>query len=101
VLNSCEKQDDYTISVGKIINLELEANWSTGYSWHWENKNEPNIVDTLKREYVEGKKRGSTGKEIWTFIGKNKGKEKIALLYKRASIDSIYDNKKEFIIEVK
>ena len=103
LLNSCEKQDpdtDYTISIGKTINLELEANWSTGYSWYWENQDAVNIVDTLKREYIEETGLGRMGKEIWTFIGVSKGKDKITLLYKRPW-DLIYDNKKEFIIEVK
>jgi len=103
LLNSCEKQNydaDYTISFDKTINIELEANWSTGYSWHWENKDAINIVDTLKREYVEEYRRGSTEKEIWTFIGKKKGDEKLVFVYKRAQ-ETTYENKKEFFIKVK
>ena len=104
LLNSCNKQEydaDYTISIGKPIDIELEANWSTGYSWYWENKDAVSTMDTLKREYIEAQGVGRTGKEIWTFVGISKGEEKITLLYKRASIDSIYANKKEFIIKVK
>jgi len=103
-LSSCEKQEydtTYTISIGKTIDIELEANWSTGYSWYWENKDAVSSIDTLKREYIEEQGKGKPGKEIWTFVGINKGKEKITLLYKRASADSIYVNKKEFIVKIK
>lgn len=103
--NNCKKQindADYTISIdNKTINIELEANWSTGYSWYWGNKDAMNIVDTLKREYIEDtSRRGAPGKEIWTFVGKNKGEGKIILLYKRSVNDSIFENKKEFLIKV-
>jgi len=103
LLNSCERHDlgvDHTISIGETINLELEANWSTGYSWHWENKDAINIVDTLKREYVEDPKRGSTGKEVWTFIAKKEGKEKLVFVYKRGW-ETTYESKKAFFVKVK
>lgn len=103
--NNCEKQNidiDYQISINDTIDIELESNWSTGYSWYWVNKDDVSIVDTLKREYIENTdRRGATGVEIWSFIGNRKGASTITLLYKRSNNDSEYENKKDFLIEVK
>ncbi len=104
-LNNCEKQNnniDYQISINDTIDIELESNWSTGYSWYWVNKDDFSVVDTLKREYIENTdRRGATNVEIWSFIGKKKGASTICLLYKRSNNDSEYENKKDFLIEVK
>lgn len=103
--NNCEKQNndiDYQISMNDTLDIELESNWATGYSWYWVNKVDVSVVDTLKREYIEDtNRRGATGVEIWSFIGKKKGVCTITLLYKRSNNDSEYENKKDFLIEVK
>jgi predicted secreted protein len=106
LFNNCEKQNndiDYQISINDTIDIELEANWSTGYSWYWLNKADVSIVDTLKREYREDtNRRGATGVEIWSFIGKQKGECTITLVYKRAyQTNSEYENRKDFLIVVK
>lgn len=97
-----ELQVKNLISINETIDIELESNRSTGYSWYWVNKNDVSVVDTLKREYIEStERRGATGIEIWSFIGKKKGASTITLLYKRSNNDSEYENKKDYLIEVK
>ncbi|MDR1878011.1 MAG: protease inhibitor I42 family protein [Bacteroidales bacterium] len=99
-----EKHDnriDYIVSVGEVFTVELEANWTTGYSWQWENKSRVTIADTLRREYMKTSDRlGSQGKEVWTFVGKKKGKATLTFLYKRP-FETGYVEKKEFRIKVK
>jgi len=100
---SCKKQEndaDYTLSIGKTMNIELEGNWSTGYFWYWENNNAITIVDTLRREYVAAPGIGRAGKEIWTFIAIKKGSEKLVFAYKRTS-ETTHESKKEFFITIR
>jgi predicted secreted protein len=92
---------EYQISINETIDIELASNWSTGYSWYWVNKNDVSVVDTLKSVYiVDTTKIGAEGIEVWSFIGKKKGKCTVTLLYKRFH-DSEYENKKDFLFKVK
>jgi predicted secreted protein len=105
---SCDKQEistksqiDYQISINDTLEIELESNWSTGYSWYWENKNEISFIDTLKREYIEdNSRRGAIGIEKWSFVGINNGFDTVTLLYKRSIYDAGCDNRKDFVIKV-
>ncbi len=102
---NCEKKyndTDYQISINELLDIELESNRSTGYSWYWLNKDEAVVVDTLKREYVETTNgKGQKGIEVWSFIGKKQGVSTITLVYKRSNNDSDCKDKKHFLIEVK
>ena len=103
-LFSCEKQstdDDYNISIDETLDINLESNRSTGYSWYWENKNEVSILDTLKIKYIDDSdKKGAPGREIWSFIGKHKGHCTIILSYKQSINSTEYEKKQTFLVTV-
>lgn len=72
---------------GEVFKVVLNANHSTGYRWHWENKPEKNtIIDSVHTDYILENKAltGGGGKEIWEFKAKRKGDQKLILVYKRS-----------------
>lgn len=71
---------------GEVFKVVLNANHSTGYRWHWENKPAKNsIIDSVFADYILENKMvtGGGGKEIWEFKAKRKGDQKLVLTYKR------------------
>ena len=106
-LFSCTKENEplqeFKIKVGEQFTIELEANWSTGYSWEWENRQEVFAVDTISRVYIqlEPGMEGSAGVEKWTFVGKDVGTETIIFYYMRAnSQDSEPSKTREYLVDV-
>ena len=98
----CEKSNiaDYTISPNSTFTITMISNISSGYSWHWENKERKGVVDSLKIEYIDEEEgRGKDRKEIWTFIAKKKGTEKLVFVYKR-SWETTYETEKIFLVKV-
>lgn len=86
---------DYIIKKNEQVSFELEANWSTGASWHWTNKEDVKSVDTICRVYLNNSnRRGGVGKEIWTFYGKKKGTSEVILENKRSSDENVAETKK-------
>ena len=86
---SCEKEEKaevFHIKKEMAFTIELEANWSTGYGWKWENREEVVAVDTTGREYVDFDSSlvGTPGVEKWTFIGKATGRDIIRMVYQRS-----------------
>jgi predicted secreted protein len=104
---SCSEENetlqDFKIKVGESFTIELEANWSTGYSWTWENSPEVYTVDTTGRAYIQSDPGlgGGTGTEEWTFVGKSVGKEILKFYYLKANDqDSDPLKKREYLVNV-
>ena len=97
----CERNNeiDYIVSINSTFTIVLPSNPSTGYSWYWQEKR-IGVVDSLKTEYYNEEGIGKEGKEIWTFIARKKGKEKLVFAYKRIH-ETTYESKKEFFVKVK
>ena len=78
---------DYTIAVHDTIQIALDSNPTTGYSWKWTNKERVTIVTSDGAAYIpiQVKKgiMGSGGKEMWKFIGVKSGTDSIKLEYRR------------------
>lgn len=90
LLFSCEEEEgpeQIHVSVGEQFVIELQANWSTGYSWAWENQQEISVADTIDRVYIQSDPGlgGGAGVEEWTFTGKMEGKETIQFIYRKGS----------------
>ena len=86
----------YEIGVNDSLQINLESNPSTGYSWKWKNKNSISIVDSVGFSFINyhPERVGSGGKEVWSFKAKKVGTETIKLVYNRSwdeksTIDSI------------
>lgn len=85
-LLSCEKEGPYADEIktqtGESFDIELEANWSTGYHWSWINSSEITIVDSTDLNYISDPDlEGSPGTEIWTFKALSAGEEILVFSY--------------------
>lgn len=86
-LFSCEKEDPSTeliaVNNGETFDIDLTANWSTGYRWSWVNRSCITVADTINFEYVtqDPGLGGSAGTEIWTFLAKSPGEETLIFIY--------------------
>lgn len=105
-LSSCNKEEEplqeFDITVGDQFTIELEANWSTGYSWDWENSLAVSVVDTIGRVYIQSDPNsGRPGIEKWTFVGKLVGEETLSFVYQKAyGEDPEPSAKREFLVDV-
>jgi len=93
---------DYEISVGSSFTIELVSNPTTGYRWHWINRNKVNTIDTTGYRYVGDSpgKMGSGGKEIWTFTAKRTGTDTIKFQYSRSWQKNSETNTKIYSVKV-
>lgn len=71
---ACSKQtsgtgvDNYTLQIGQTVDITLNANPSTGYSWAWINKAAVTTVDSVASFSVTTNNvPGSPSQEIWRF----------------------------------
>ncbi len=106
-LSSCNKEAEplqkFDINVGDQFTIELEANWSTGYSWDWENSLEVSVVDTTGRIYIQSDPGlgGTTGIEKWTFVGKLVGEETLRFVYRKANDEDPEPTEmREYLVDV-
>jgi predicted secreted protein len=105
-LCSCNKEEEplqeFNIKVGDQFTIELEANWSTGYSWDWENSLLVSVVDTSGRIYIQSDPgSGTPGIEKWTFVGKLVGEETLRFIYRKANgEDQEPSDIREFLVNV-
>lgn len=114
LLLGCSKTDiesdthlkpDYIITVGDTIQIELNSNPTTGYSWEWTNKESVSVVTSSGSEYIPahvGKAIvGSGGTEIWKFIGVKNGIDTIKLEYCRSWDSESTINVKTIYVKVR
>ena len=82
----CQKEeipDLIETTTGESFEIELEANWSTGYHWSWINKGEINIADTTGLVFVPDNPSlgGSSGIEKWSFMAVEPGDQTLIFRY--------------------
>ncbi len=85
-LDSQGKQEVFKVEVGEDFTFSLASNRTTGYQWHWENRNLKGI-DLVSNTYVikdasEGMV-GVGGQSVWTFKGLSKGEYTLDMAYYR------------------
>jgi predicted secreted protein len=93
---------DYEVTVGSSFSIEMASNPTTGYHWHWINRNSVSKVDSIGYRYIQDSpgKMGSGGKEVWTFTGKRSGTDTICFNYSRAWVKNTAANSKAFTVKV-
>jgi predicted secreted protein len=93
---------DYEVAVGSSFSIEMTSNPTTGYRWHWMNRNSVSTVDSTGYRYIQDSpgKMGSGGKEVWTFTGKRSGTDTIRFDYNRAWAKKPAVNSKTFTVRV-
>lgn len=79
--------DSINLKIGDDIEIKLESNPTTGYSWFLSDKFDSAIVSVTGPIYMESKNNkelvGAGGYEIFTIKAISKGKTSIILNYKR------------------
>jgi predicted secreted protein len=76
--------EHYQISVNDTLKRLLTSNPSTGYGWHWKNKKNVAILDSISHNYIANQPCcGSNETEVWGFKGKSTGIDTIQLVYCR------------------
>lgn len=75
----------HSLRVGKTMTVSLPSNPSTGYRWHWSNREAVRHVDTAFWSYDTDRPGvpGAGGVERWIFRGLSKGRDTIRLEYRR------------------
>lgn len=93
---------DYEVAVGSSFSIELASNPTTGYRWHWANRNSVSIVDTAGYSYTRSRPgmMGSGGKETWKFTGKKTGIDSIKFEYSRSWEKNPPIKSKAFFVKV-
>ena len=93
--------DDLTLELGKTLEIRLEENPSTGYSWVMVISNE-NVVEVVKDEYIAGKNiPGASGEHVWIFKGLEEGETQISFSYLRPWEEDSEIDEKVYVIKVK
>lgn len=88
------QNEDGTVSItakeSKSFDIEMKANYTTGYSWHIDSTQwDTTIVMLEKKDYKQSGAEegaiGAGGKEVWTFKGLKAGKCDLVFTYARAN----------------
>ena len=81
---ACSKQttgsgvDNYNLQIGQTVDITLNANPSTGYSWTWINKGTVTTVDSIAAISVSTNNvPGSPSQQIWRFKAIKAGSDSI------------------------
>jgi len=78
---------EITASIGDTVKIEMASNVTTGYKWEQACKIKPNVLEFVNSEYIENKHAtgmvGVGGKEIWTYIAKEKGEIYLYFKYQK------------------
>lgn len=79
--------DSINLKINDTVEINLESNPTTGYSWFLSDKTNESIVSLVDSEYIESGKDeelvGAGGHETFTFKAVSKGETSIILNYER------------------
>ena len=77
---------DVSLKVGAVLEVRLEANHTTGYSWVFAPAVNPVLMrqgKTVYQEHVAGSSVGAGGVEVWRFKAMKAGKQGLQFEYRR------------------
>jgi inhibitor of cysteine peptidase len=104
---ACSKQttasevDNYTLQIGQTVDITLNANPSTGYSWAWINKAAVTTVDSVAAISVATNNvPGSPSQEIWRFKAVKAGSESIKFRYAQPWVGGAVGETRTLFIKV-
>ncbi|MDP8235062.1 MAG: protease inhibitor I42 family protein [Candidatus Erginobacter occultus] len=74
------------IEAGAEFTIALDSNPTTGYSWNFAEKLDPEILTLVDSRFQppETRLKGAGGKQFWTFRALKEGRSEIALKYFRS-----------------
>jgi predicted secreted protein len=104
---ACSKQttasevDHYTLKIGQHVDITLNANPSTGYSWSWINKATVTTVDSVAAISVSTNNvPGSPSQEIWRFKAVKAGSDSIKFRYAQPWVGGAVGETRTLFIKV-
>jgi predicted secreted protein len=104
---SCSKQtsgtgvDNYTLQIGQTVDITLNANPSTGYSWAWINKAAVTTVDSVAAISVTTNNvPGSPSQEIWRFKAIKAGSDSVKFRYAQPWVGGAVGETRTLFIKV-
>ena len=104
---ACSKQtsgsavDTYTLKIGQHVDITLNANPSTGYSWSWINKATVTTVDSVAAISVSTNNvPGSPSQEIWRFKAVKAGSDSIKFKYAQPWVGGAVGETRTLFIKV-
>jgi inhibitor of cysteine peptidase len=77
---------DVSLKVGAVLEVRLEANHTTGYSWVFAPAVNPVLMrqgKTVYQEHVAGSTVGAGGVELWRFKAVKAGRQGLQFEYRR------------------
>jgi len=96
------KGSSIELEKGDRINIKLESNPTTGYSWILDGETDTSVVSLFDSKFVQTEKEeelvGAGGYEIFTFKAENNGQTEIILTYKRSWEEE--ELKEEFLFKI-
>ncbi|MBN2557183.1 MAG: protease inhibitor I42 family protein [Clostridia bacterium] len=99
--NIKKTSDEFTIKPGQLIDIKLEENPSTGYSWSVSISNN-DVVEVARDYFAEGLPIiGGGGEHIWKIKGLEKGVATLTFSYSRSWEENRTIEEKTFTIRVK
>ncbi|NQT66287.1 MAG: protease inhibitor I42 family protein [Actinobacteria bacterium] len=97
-----DKGKSFELEKGDRINIKLESNPTTGYSWILDGETDTSVVSLFDSKFVQTEKEeelvGAGGYEIFTFKAENNGQTEIILTYKRSWEEE--ELKEEFLFKI-
>lgn len=97
-----DKGKSFELEKGDRINIKLESNPTTGYSWILGGETDTSVVSLFDSKFVQTEKEeelvGTGGYEIFTFKAENSGQTEIILTYQRSWEEE--ELKEEFLFKI-
>ncbi len=104
---ACSKQtsgsevDSHNLKIGQHIDVTLNSNPSTGYSWSWINKAAVTTVDSVAAISVGSSNApGSSNQEIWRFKAVKAGTDSIKFRYAQPWVGGAVGETRTLFIKV-
>jgi len=104
---ACSKQttgsgvDNYNLQIGQTVDITLNANPSTGYSWTWINKGTVTTVDSIAAISVSTNNvPGSPSQQIWRFKAIKAGSDSIKFKYAQPWVGGAVGETRTLFIKV-
>ena len=100
-----EKETEITVKVGEEFSIQLESKIGTGYKWMLSEQTDSNLITLISQEYKsESSADGGSGKDVFIFQAKNKGRVELKLWYMRPwekdKVATDNATKKDYLIKI-
>ncbi|MBN2259177.1 MAG: protease inhibitor I42 family protein [Clostridiales bacterium] len=100
--NAEENIEIYYVAIDGTVEINIEENMTTGFSWHWTVDN-PTFIETKVDEHTEGNNDGvvgAAGIHTWIFETKNQGIVNLTFEYYRDWEPEVVAESKKIMLNI-